>query len=214
MRLILLSLLILFVLPVSAEESPQVEIQTSVGNILLELDIKNAPVTVANFLSYVDDGSYKDIIFHRVIAGFMIQSGGYYADLSEAEVRGTIKNEADNGLKNKTGTIAMARTNIIDSAARQFFINVNNNTNLDHRPDSCTREDEAGAIAAAQKGLNKPLTCKSFGYAVFGKVISGMDVVRKIERSATGYRAGHENMPLEPVFIENVIRTDSGDVSD
>lgn len=189
-----------------AEERPRVLISTSLGEIEVELDAKNAPVTVANFLSYVDDGSYSDIIFHRVIPGFMIQGGGHYADMREAPTKETIRNEADNGLKNTTGTIAMARTNIIDSAARQFFINVNDNTNLDHRPDSCTREDESKELAAREKGLFRPSTCQSFGYAVFGRVVAGMEVVKKIESGATRTYMGHQNVPVVTVMINSIVR--------
>ena len=189
-----------------AADNPSVIMNTSMGLIEIELDAEKAPVTVANFLSYVDKGDYEGTIFHRVIPGFMIQGGGHYPDMSEATVRETIHNEADNGLKNLTGTIAMARTNIIDSAGRQFFINVSDNDNLDHRPDSCTREDEATQIAAYERGLNRPATCRSFGYAVFGRVVKGMDVVKAIERVSTGFNMGHQDVPVDAVLINSLSR--------
>lgn len=184
--------------------NPIVEVNTSVGVIVLELDQEKAPVTVANFLDYVQKDGYAGTIFHRVIPGFMIQSGGHYEDLSELETGEPIRNEADNGLRNRTGTIAMARMEEIDSAIRQWFINVANNKNLDHSSQSCTREDEQKLAAAWARGLNKPQTCKSFGYAVFGRVIEGMDVVRKIERLSTEPRGMHASVPVETVVIEKI----------
>lgn len=189
-----------------AQGNPMVEIKTSKGLITLELDAENSPATVANFLSYVDSESYDGTIFHRVISGFMIQGGGYYADLTEAEAGETIRNEADNGLKNLQGSIAMARTNIIDSAARQFFINVNDNGSLDHSAQSCTRDDEKKQLAATNKGLYKPVTCKTFGYTVFGRVVAGMEVVKSIENVVTAPLKGHKNVPVENIFIETISR--------
>lgn len=189
-----------------AGDNPQVEIKTSLGVIKLELDAKKAPKTVKNFLSYVDEGAYDGTIFHRVIASFMIQGGGHLPDMSAAAEKGTIRNEADNGLKNVTGSIAMARTNEIDSARRQFFINVNNNTSLDHSVKSCTREDEQKQVEASQKGLYKPVTCKTFGYAVFGKVIAGMDIVTAIEKVSTRSFQGHQNLPATPIVIDSIVR--------
>src|SRR3972149_8867242 len=133
--------------------------ETSLGNIKIELDQAKAPITVKNFLSYVDEKFYDGTIFHRVIGNFMIQGGGFTADMQQKRVKAPIKNEAGNGLKNMTGTMAMARTNVVDSATAQFFINVVDNDFLDHQNT----------------------TSQGFGYAVFGKVIQGMDVVEKIK---------------------------------
>jgi cyclophilin family peptidyl-prolyl cis-trans isomerase len=183
-----------------------VTIKTNLGDIVLELDATAAPVTVQNFLSYVDDGSYKDTIFHRVIAGFMIQGGGHAMDMSAVPDSGTILNEADNGLKNVRGSIAMARMNEIDSASRQFFINVADNKFLDHNAKSCTREDEKAIAEARQKGMFKPATCKSFGYAVFGKVVKGMDVVDLIELTETRSVGMYDDVPVTPVVVVAVER--------
>lgn len=173
----------LFVLPVSQAwaANPQVELKTSFGVIKLELYPEKAPKTVENFLSYVKSGHYKDTAFHRVIPGFMIQGGGFTADMNEKPTRGPIKNEADNGLKNEVGTIAMARTMEPHSASAQFFINVNNNEFLNFR-------------SADMRG---------YGYAVFGKVLSGMDIVNKIVAVPTGDRGMHQNVPKMPVLIED-----------
>jgi cyclophilin family peptidyl-prolyl cis-trans isomerase len=184
--------------------NPSVEMHTSAGVIVLELDQEKAPVTVANFLDYVEKDAYAGTIFHRVIPGFMIQSGGHYEDLSSLETGEPILNEADNGLQNRSGTIAMARMDEIDSAMRQWFINVANNKSLDHSTRSCTREDEAKRAAVLARGLNKPQTCQSFGYAVFGRVISGMNIVRKIERVPTQFRGSHANVPIQTIVIEKV----------
>ena len=160
-----------------AADPVRVIMQTTQGAITLELDAKAAPATVANFLSYVEQSGYDNTIFHRVIEGFMIQGGGYYRDLSESPSGPSLRNEADNGLRNEVGTIAMARMAEIDSATNQFFINVADNRRLDHQGDSCSREEEAAAEARAERGLFKPKRCKSFGYAVFGRVIDGMSVI-------------------------------------
>ena len=160
---------------------PQVEIKTNLGEIVLELNDELAPKTVANFLQYVRDGYYDGTIFHRVINGFMIQGGGMDETLNQKMTRSPIGNEAANGLKNKTGTVAMARTNDPHSATAQFFINVADNDFLDFRaPDQ-----------------------RNWGYAVFGKVIKGMDVVRKIEKHPTRSRGMHENIPINAVVIES-----------
>src|SRR3972149_11416321 len=143
----------------AGEENPVVLMETSLGNIKIELDQAKAPITVKNFLSYVDEKFYDGTIFHRVIGNFMIQGGGFTAEMQQKPVKAPIKNEAGNGLKNMTGTIAMARTNIVDSATAQFFINVVDNDFLNHQNT----------------------TSQGFGYAVFGKVIEGMDVVDKIK---------------------------------
>jgi peptidyl-prolyl cis-trans isomerase A (cyclophilin A) len=167
-----------FVAPLaSAWAVTQVEMKTSMGVIKLELNEEKAPKTVANFLSYVKSGHYKNTVFHRVIPDFMIQGGGMTADMNEKPTRAPIKNEASNGLKNEVGTIAMARTGDPDSATAQFFINVNNNT-----------------------GLNRP-SPDGHGYAVFGKVLSGMDVVNKIVAVPTGDRGVHQNVPKMPIVM-------------
>jgi len=183
-----------------------VVIKTSLGDITVALDEEKAPITVANFLQYVDDDSYNNTIFHRVIANFMIQGGGHYSDMSEAPEKGLIRNEADNGLKNKKGTIAMARMNSIDSAGRQFFINTKNNRFLDHSRQSCTREEEAKNAELRAKGRYKPQTCGSFGYTVFGEVTEGMDVVDLIELTDTHSIGPYSDVPKTPVVIVSVER--------
>ena len=141
-----------------ADKNPVVLMTTSMGNIRIELDAEKAPVSTKNFLDYVSDGHYDGLIFHRVIPGFMVQGGGMDAQMKEKKGKAPIKNEAANGLKNKLGTIAMARTNVVDSATAQFFINVKDNDFLNYRGSSPAE----------------------FGYAVFGQVIEGMDVVRNV----------------------------------
>lgn len=173
-------------LGLSAQEegNPVVVIETTMGDITVELFKDKAPISVENFLAYAKDNFYRGTIFHRVIRGFMIQGGGFAQDMSRKETRPPIENEATNGESNKRGTIAMARTNVINSATSQFFINTvdNGNRGLDHRS-------------------NKP---EEYGYAVFGKVIDGMDVVDKIERVNTGNSGPYQNVPTEPVVIKNV----------
>ncbi len=160
-------------------EKTTVVMTTSLGEIVIELDPEKAPITVENFLQYVDDEHYDDTIFHRVIKNFMIQGGGFGPDMIQKSNRDPIKNEANNGLTNEIGTIAMARTNIVDSATSQFFINTKNNVSLNHRsPDP-----------------------RGFGYCVFGKVIDGMDVVLKIENSATGTKSRFQNVPIETITM-------------
>lgn len=154
-------------------------LHTNHGDITLELDHEKAPVTSANFEQYVKDGHYNGTIFHRVISNFMIQGGGFEPGMKQKETRSPIKNEAKNGLSNKTGTIAMARTSDPHSASAQFFINVKDNNFLDF-----TAENMQG-----------------WGYAVFGKVTGGMDVVEKIKMVKTGNKAGHGDVPLEDVVI-------------
>ncbi len=163
-------------------KNPVVTMSTSMGNIRIELDAEKAPVTTKNFVDYVNDGHYDGLIFHRVIPGFMIQGGGMDAGMKEKKNKAPIKNEAANGLKNVIGSIAMARTNVVDSATAQFFINVKDNDFLNHRSTS-------------------PV---GFGYAVFGQVIEGMDVVQKIEKVRTGSRGGHDDVPVEAVVINSV----------
>lgn len=213
----LLAFCFAFVLPLTAQaQNPHVVIKTNVGDIRVLLNQEKAPVTVANFLEHVDAEAYNDVIFHRVIAGFMVQAGGHYIDLSDAPESEKIFNEAANGLKNTRGSIAMARQRQIDSASRQFFINVDDNRNLDHDPKkSCTREDEASVRAAAEKGLRKPMRCKSYGYAVFGEVVAGMDVVDLIELSETHSVSGFNDVPVTPVVILGIERvTEDAKVAD
>ena len=163
-----------------SETNPQVQFDTSKGVIVLELDAAAAPKTVENFLAYVESGHYDGTIFHRVIPKFMIQGGGFDADMQQKPTQEPIANEANNGLKNVKGSIAMARTSAPHSATAQFFINVVDNANLDF-----TAESPHG-----------------WGYAVFGKVTQGMDVVLAIEEVGTGNRGMHQNVPLEPIVIE------------
>jgi peptidyl-prolyl cis-trans isomerase A (cyclophilin A) len=162
-----------------AAAAPKVKLATSMGDIVLELNPEKAPKTVENFLQYVKDKHYDGTIFHRVIDGFMIQGGGFNEQMSQKPVRSPIPLESNNGLKNDRGTIAMARTNVPNSATAQFFINVVNNNNL-----------------------NAPLP-DGHGYAVFGKVVSGMDTVDKIRLAATGNRGPHGNVPQTPILINS-----------
>lgn len=164
--------------------NPSIVIKTSMGEIEAELFQDKAPESVKNFLSYVEKGHYKNTIFHRVIDNFMIQGGGFDKDLKEKATGKPIKNEAGNGLKNEVGTLAMARTNEVDSATAQFYINVADNSFLDHRD-------------------NTPM---GFGYAVFGKVTKGMPVVNKIKSVKTGSRTPLEDVPLEPVVILDITK--------
>lgn len=161
-----------------------VVLETSVGDISLELFPDKAPITVANFLSYVDDGFYDGTVFHRVIKGFMIQGGGYDKAYKKKPTKAPIRNEADNGLTNDVGTVAMARTKIVDSATSQFFINTVDNTFLNHRER----------------------TPAGYGYAVFGRVVSGMDTVKAIESSPTSRGGAFRDAPVEPVVIEKASR--------
>lgn len=168
---------------VAAEHSPRVRLETSMGNIVLELDRERAPATVENFLSYVNDGFYDGTIFHRVIADFMIQGGGFAADFSRKATREPIRNEADNGLKNRRGTISMARTRDPHSATAQFFINVVDNTALDHKaPDA-----------------------RGWGYAVFGNVVEGMDVVDSIRAQPTGVQGRFRDVPNSTITITRAV---------
>ena len=164
-----------------AEKNPVVLMTTSMGDIRIELDAEKAPISTKNFVDYVSAGHYDGLVFHRVIAGFMIQGGGMDPQMNEKKGKSPIKNEAANGLKNNLGTIAMARTNVVDSATSQFFINVKDNDFLNHR-----------STAAAE-----------FGYAVFGRVIEGMDVVQKIEKVKTGNKGYHNDVPTEAVVIQS-----------
>jgi cyclophilin family peptidyl-prolyl cis-trans isomerase len=162
-------------------KNPTVTMSTSHGDVTIELFAAEAPVTVENFLAYVDAGHYDGTVFHRVIPGFMIQGGGMDAELRQKPTRPPITNEADNGLRNQKGTLAMARTSDVNSATAQFFINVADNAFLDHG----TRD---------------------FGYAVFGRVSGGMEVVEAIARVKTGRKGPHDDVPLEPVMIRKATR--------
>jgi len=164
--------------------NPVVTMKTNMGDIKIELWQDKAPETVKNFIQYVDDDFYNGTVFHRVIDNFMIQGGGFTQDMKQKPTRAPIKNEAGAELKNDRGTIAMARTMVVDSATAQFFINVVDNPALNHRDDS-----PAG-----------------FGYAVFGKVIDGMDVVDKIKGVSTSNSGQFQNVPVKPVIIESVKR--------
>lgn len=185
---------------------PGVVIETSLGDITLLLDPGNAPITVANFLSYADRGFYDDTVFHRVVIGFVVQGGGYDAAMLERESDSIIHNEADNGLKNLRGTISMARNDEIDSASKQFFINVSDNASLDHTESSCTRVQQEAELTARDRGMIKPRTCTTFGYAVFGKVVGGMDLVDEIELVDTKSIDGFDDFPVEPIIIRSVRR--------
>ena len=158
-----------------------IKLNTNMGVISIELDFDKAPNTAANFQQYVEDGFYDGKIFHRVIDGFMVQGGGFDADMNESETRPSIDNEADNGLKNTVGTLAMARTNDPHSASSQFFINVADNGFLNHT------------------GKNP----QGWGYAVFGNVVEGMDVVEAIKSVSTGSSGHHQDVPLSPIVIES-----------
>ncbi|MGK2944262.1 MAG: peptidylprolyl isomerase [Desulfuromonadales bacterium] len=167
----------------SESTNPVARIETSMGDIVLELDAVNAPMTVANFIDYANAGFYEGTIFHRVIDGFMIQGGGLTADMRDKDnKKAPIKNEADNGLKNSLGTVAMARTGVVDSATSQFFINVGDNTFLNHSAP----------------------TSQGFGYAVFGKVTDGMDTVDAIRQVKTGNKGMHQDVPAESISILKV----------
>ncbi len=157
-----------------------VKLETTMGEIVIELNVEKAPKTAANFLGYVNAGHYDGTIFHRVIDGFMIQGGGMNDAMQEKKTEAPIENEADNGLKNEAYSLAMARTMDPHSATAQFFINVKNNSFLDH-----TAKNPNG-----------------WGYAVFGKVVKGHGVVNKIKAVATGSKGGHDDVPVEPVVIE------------
>lgn len=159
-----------------------ITLHTNYGDIVLELDFEKAPKTAANFKQYAEDGFYDGTIFHRVIDGFMVQGGGFTEDFTQKETREQIQNEADNGLQNLTGTVAMARTNDPHSATAQFFINVKDNSFLNHSGK----------------------TANGWGYCVFGKVSEGMDVVNKIKCVKTGSKGFHQDVPKEAVIIQKV----------
>jgi peptidyl-prolyl cis-trans isomerase A (cyclophilin A) len=168
--------------PPASATNPQVVVDTSLGSFTIELFQDKAPVSVENFLQYVREGFYTGTIFHRVVAGYVVQGGGYTADLNEKPTRPPIQNEATNGLSNLRGTVAMARTRLVRSGTSQFFVNVVDNRRLDHTgyaPDD-------------------------FGYAVFGRVIEGMDVVDRISKVPTTIKDGMENVPIDPVLIKGI----------
>ena len=154
---------------------------TNFGDITIELNYEKAPITAANFEQYVRDGFYDGVIFHRVIDGFMVQGGGFDVSMDQKETRANIENEADNGLTNDEGTLAMARTMDPHSASAQFFINVGDNAFLNH------------------SGKNS----QGWGYAVFGKVVDGMDVVNTVKKVSTTSKSGHQDVPADPVVIES-----------
>jgi len=158
-----------------------VRFETTLGDFSVELDEESAPISCKNFLRYVDEGFFDGTVFHRVIPGFMIQGGGMTADMKQKETHDPIANEAENGLRNRRGAIAMARTNDLHSATAQFFVNLVDNAFLDHRPGN-------------------------FGYAVFGRVADGLDVVDKIAAVKTGRRSGHDDVPAEAVVITRARR--------
>ncbi len=167
-----------------AQDNPVVVMETSKGTIRIELWADKAPISVENFLRYTDNELYDGLIFHRVINGFMIQGGGFSADMVQLSTYEPIKNEAKSNVPNNRGTLSMARTNVVDSATSQFFINLVDNDMLNHRDD----------------------TSRGFGYAVFGEVIEGMEVVDQIARVATGRRGSYNDVPTEPVVIVSVKR--------
>jgi peptidyl-prolyl cis-trans isomerase B (cyclophilin B) len=161
-------------------DMPQVALDTTMGRIVIELNSEKAPKTVANFIEYVKSGQYNGVIFHRVIKDFMIQGGGFDKNMSQKPTRAPIENEADNGLTNDVGTVAMARTSDPHSASAQFFINVKNNGFLNHSGKSM----------------------QGWGYAVFGRVVEGMDVINQMKGVKTGNVAGHGDVPTTPIMIE------------
>ena len=164
----------------STVSNSTVKLSTNFGDITIELNAEKAPITVANFLQYVESGFYDGIIFHRVIDGFMVQGGGFDVDMKQKKTKEEIKNEADNGLTNDNYTIAMARTSVPDSASSQFFINATDNDFLNHTAK----------------------TASGWGYCVFGKVVEGIDVVDNIKKVKTTSKAGHRDVPVEAVIIE------------
>ncbi|MGX5220146.1 peptidylprolyl isomerase [Pseudomonas segetis] len=180
-KIILAACTLVFASSLWAATNPKVLISTTLGDIEVELNAEKAPISVKNFLGYVDSGFYKGTQFHRVIPGFMIQGGGFDADMKQKQTGAPIRNEADNGLHNVRGTLSMARTQVRDSATSQFFINHKDNAFLDNGS-------------------------RDFGYAVFGKVIKGMNVVDEIAQVPTGNRAGMQNVPREPVMILDIKR--------
>lgn len=180
MKALLMSLLILSFSALAAK--PVVVMETSMGSVEIELNDEKAPISVKSFLGYVKDKFYDGTIFHRVIDGFMVQGGGFSEGMKEKSTKAPIKNEAGNGLNNETGTIAMARTQDVDSATAQFYINVADNDSLNHRDNS-------------QAGM---------GYAVFGKVLSGMHVINRMKMVKTGNMHGHSDVPMDTITIKSI----------
>ena len=182
-KLLLTGCMLLMTTHAFAADNPHVVINTSFGEIELELEAEKAPITVNNFLDYVDAERYDGTIFHRVIANFMIQGGGFDRYMQQKATKAAIKNEADNGLKNTRGTVAMARTEAPDSATMEFFINHADNDFLDH-------------------------SSRDFGYAVFAKVVRGMDVVDQIAQVKTSSYGMHQNVPIDPIVIKSIKRVE------
>lgn len=182
-KLLLTGCILLMTTHAFAADNPHVVINTSFGEIELELEAEKAPITVNNFLDYVDAERYDGTIFHRVIANFMIQGGGFDRYMQQKATKAAIKNEADNGLKNTRGTVAMARTQAPDSATMQFFINHADNDFLNH-------------------------SSRDFGYAVFAKVVRGMDVVDQIAQVKTSSYGMHQNVPIDPIVIKSIKRVE------
>lgn len=180
MRTLLFTILLALSTSVMAQDNPVVILETNKGEITIELWADKAPITVENFLRYTDNSFFDGMVFHRVIPGFMIQGGGFDADLVQKSTYDAIKNEASAAVPNSRGTLAMARTNVVDSGSSQFFINLADNAFLNHTDE----------------------TPRGFGYAVFGEVIAGMDIVDVIAAVATGPgKGGHQNVPIEPIVI-------------
>ena len=187
MRIFIFSMMLLLTTTLSfatenkmSDTPSKVKLTTSLGEIIIQLNPEKAPVSSANFLTYVNEGFYNNTIFHRIIPGFMAQGGGFDTDFNQKAVHDPIKNEADNGLANKRGSIAMARTNVPDSATAQFFINYKDNASLNHTSP----------------------TSSGWGYAVFGEVIDGMDVVDAMAKQPTGNRGGHQDVPKTDIIVE------------
>ena len=170
--------------PASPPKSPRVVFNTSLGAFTIELFPTAAPISSENFLKYADDAHFDGTIFHRVIPGFVIQGGGLNGDMQQKKTRAPIKNEAKNGLQNLRGTLSMARTNDVESATSQFFVNLVDNAFLDNKPGN-------------------------FGYAVFGRVVEGMDVIDKIAAVETGRRKGHDDVPADDVIVQSAKRADA-----
>ncbi|MFZ2313849.1 MAG: peptidylprolyl isomerase [Methylobacter sp.] len=187
MRVLMLSMMLFLTTTLSfatenkmSDKQTKVKLTTNLGEIIIQLNTEKAPISSANFLTYVNEGFYNGTIFHRIIPGFMAQGGGFDTDFNQKAVHDAIKNEADNGLPNKRGTLAMARTNVPDSATAQFFINYKDNAFLNHTSP----------------------TPSGWGYAVFGEVIEGMDIVDEMAKQPTGNRGGHQDVPKTNIIIE------------
>ncbi|MFA6161857.1 MAG: peptidylprolyl isomerase [Methylobacter sp.] len=187
MRVLMLSMMLFLTTTLSfatenkmSDKQTKVKLTTNLGEINIQLNTEKAPISSANFLTYVNEGFYNGTIFHRIIPGFMAQGGGFDTDFNQKAVHDAIKNEADNGLPNKRGTLAMARTNVPDSATAQFFINYKDNAFLNYTSP----------------------TPSGWGYAVFGEVIEGMDIVDEMAKQPTGNRGGHQDVPKTNIVIE------------